>query len=229
MKTVAIHQPNFLPWLGYFYKMAYADVFVLLNNVLHSKKSYTNRVKIKTPNGIRRLTVPLAKKEILIKDIPIANDSKWNKKHIKLIHDSYSKATYFNDYYPQLEEIFLKQWDFLVDFNISNIIFLKKAFNLQTELIRSSELSALSEDKNQRNLSICKELNGDIYLSGDGGGRQYNMEALFKEEGLEVRYSNFRHPVYQQLWGDFEKGLSSIDLIFNYGPESPRILTEGEQ
>mgnify|MGYP006289705905 CR=1 FL=1 len=224
MRTIAIHQPNFIPWLGYFYKMAHADIFVLLDDVLHSKQSYTNRAKIKTPNGIKRLSVPLAKKEVMIKDIPIACDGKWNRRHIKLIHDSYCKAPFFELYYAGLEEIFLSKWELLVDFNVSGIMYLKRALQLNTEIVRSSELRISEDDKNKRNLSICKELDGDIYLSGDGGGRQYNMEKMFRDENLEVKYTNFEHPIYNQLWGGFEYGLSAIDLLFNHGPEAKDFL-----
>lgn len=224
MTTIAIHQPNFIPWCGYFYKMSKADIFVLLDDVLHSKKSYTNRINIKTPNGIKRLTVPLLKKEILIKDIPISNDGKWNRQQIKLIHDSYSKAPYFNDYYSGLEEIFLDQWNYLVDFNIENINFIKNNLGINTNIIRSSELDIDNTDKNNRNLMITKELGGDVYLSGDGGGRQYNVEEMFHTEGLEVQYTSFSHPIYNQLWGDFEFGLSILDLLFNEGPNSLKLL-----
>jgi hypothetical protein len=224
MKTVAIHQPNFLPWCGYFYKMAKADIFVLLDDVLHSKQSYTNRVNIKTPNGKKRLSVPLAKKEILIKDIPIFNDGKWNHQQIKLIHDSYSRASYFKGYFEVFENIFTDQWDYLADFNIKNIISIKELLGINTEIIRSSELEIDNVDKNKRNMMIVKELDGDIYLSGDGGGRQYNIEELFHKEGLEVQYTNFTHPFYNQLWGEFEYGLSIIDLLFNEGPQSMKVL-----
>ena len=227
MKTIAIHQPNYIPWLGFFFKMAKADIFVLLDDVLHSKQSYTNRVNIKTANGIKRLTVPLAKKEILIKDIPISDDKKWNKRHIKLIHDSYCKAPYFNNYYSELEKIYEKHWEYLVDFNIENILFIKQKLNIKTEIIKSSDLKLNEEDKNRRNLNICKELGGSIYLSGDGGGKQYNLEKMFWEEGLGVEYTNFHHPIYKQLWGEFEPGLSTIDLLFNEGVQSKKIMTGG--
>jgi len=226
MRTVSIHQPNYIPWLGFFYKMAKADIFVLLDDVLHSKQSYTNRVNIKTANGIKRLTVPLAKKEIEIKDIPIFNDKKWNKSHIKLIHDSYCKAPYFSKYYYELEKIYERQWEYLVDFNIENILFIKQKLNINTEIIKSSELNLDEEDKNRRNLNICKELGGNIYLSGDGGGKQYNLEKMFWDEGLEVKYTNFHHPIYKQLWGEFEPGLSAVDLLFNEGDHSHNILMD---
>lgn len=222
--TIAIHQPNFIPWIGYFYKMAKADLFVILDDVQHSKKSYTNRANIKTPNGIKRLTVPLSKKEILIKDIPISNDKKWNKQHLKIIHDSYSKAPFFDDYYLDIENFFLKQWEYLANFNIANILYLKEKMNIKTDLIRSSELQIDEVDKNMRNLAICKSCGADIYLSGDGGGRQYNMEEMFKQEGIDVYYTNFKHPEYIQLWGEFVPGLSVIDLLFNKGPESFNVL-----
>jgi len=228
MKTIAIHQPNFMPWLGYFYKMAHADIFVLLDDVLHSKGSYTNRVKIKSPNGVKRLTVPLSQKEIAIKDLPVANHEKWQSKQIRLIHDSYSKAACFGEYYCYLEDIYSRTWDYLVDLNIAIIHFLKESLNIDTKLVRSSELHVDDRDKNTRNLSLCKALDGDIYLSGDGGGRQYNLEDLFHKENMEVQYANFKHPVYEQLWGDFEYGLSAIDLILNHGQESRNILTDSE-
>ncbi|MFV0269502.1 MAG: WbqC family protein, partial [Draconibacterium sp.] len=115
---VAIHQPNFMPWLGYFYKMAKADVFVLLDDVRHSKSSFTNRVQIKTPQGPKLLSVPLAEKEILINQLPISNDGKWNKNQLKLIHNSYRKAPCFNLFYDKVATIFSANYPLLIDLNI---------------------------------------------------------------------------------------------------------------
>mgnify|MGYP000072967532 CR=1 FL=1 len=171
MKTVAIHQPNYIPWAGYFYKMLKADIFVVLDDVLHSKSSYTNRVNIKTPNGVKRLTVPLAKKEIPINELPISKDRKWQAKHIKLIHDSYCKASFFNDYYDSIEAHYdNKPWEYLSKLNIELIRMLRDFFEIDTKLIKSSDLAIVEQEKNQRNLDICKELGAQIYLSDDGGG-----------------------------------------------------------
>lgn len=222
-KTVAIHQPNFLPWIGYFYKMANCDVFVILDDAKHSKSSPTNKNKIKTPNGIKTLSVPLSKKEVAIKEVTIFNDGQWNKQHWRIIYDSYRKAPYFEEYSPIFEKIYNAKWDYLCELNIEIIKIVKQILKIKSQIIISSELQVNLGSKSERNMNICKFLGGDVYLSGTGA-RKYNDEDAFLKAGIKLEYTDFKHPIYPQLWGDFVPNLSVVDLLFNCGAESKKIL-----
>ena len=114
---VAIHQPNYLPWLGYFYKIIHCDLFVFLDNVLHSKSGYTHRNRIKTKEGPRWVSVPLSTKEIRINDVLISNDRNWRSKHRNLIINAYGGAPYFEKYNPYFEHVYSSNWEKLADLN----------------------------------------------------------------------------------------------------------------
>jgi hypothetical protein len=223
----AIHQPNYLPWLGYFYKMALCDVFVLLDDVqLVRGRSFTTRNKVKTSNGAQWLTVPVTEKgELkLIKDVVIAQDGKWLKKHWKTIELSYKKAPYWNNYSIYFQDVYEGRcWSALSELNITLITKIKAILGLKTKIVLSSELKGISGERSSRNLSICKHLGADTYLSGTGA-RNYNDEEEFRKAGVNLIYTDFKHPVYHQLWGDFTPSLSIIDLLFNEGEKSLETL-----
>lgn len=221
---VAIHQPNYLPWLGFFYKMAKCDAFVFLDDALHSKSSFTNRNKIKTREGIKLLSVPLSTKEVRISELIICNDQKWQSKHWNIIENSYRQASCWEEYSRYFREILInKSWTYLSELNIALIWLIKGILGIKTEVITSSMLKIENQRGSQRNLSICKYLDADVYLSGEGA-RSYNDEESFEREGIKLVYTGFQHPVYHQLWGDFVPKLSIIDLLFNEGGESLPIL-----
>jgi len=223
---VAIHQPNYLPWLGFFYKMANCDVFVLLDDALHSKSSFTNRNKVKTREGIKLLSVPLSTKEAKINELIICNDQKWQSNHWNIIENSYRKAPHWEEYSAYFREILAKKsWTYLCELNIALIWLLKGILGIKTEIVTSSMLKISNHTGSERNLAICKYLGADVYLSGEGA-RSYNDEEAFEREGIKLDYTAFRHPVYHQLWGDFVASLSIIDLVFNEGEKSLSILRE---
>ena len=221
---IAIHQPNYLPWLGYFYKMTNCDVFVLLDDALHSKSSFTNRNKIKTREGTKLLSVPLSTKEVKINELIISNDQKWQSDHWNIIENSYQKAPYWEEYIVYLREILTKKsWTYLCELNFALIWLIKGILGIKTEIMTSSMLKIGNHTGSERNLAICKYLDADVYLSGEGA-RSYNDEESFEREGIKLVYIGFQHPVYHQLWGDFVPNLSIIDLLFNEGEESLSIL-----
>jgi len=220
---IAIHQPNYLPWLGFFYKMARADIFVLLDNVQYEKNGPTNRVKIKTPQGGTWLSLPVKRKfPQLIKETELINFSEEKERHIKTIELNYKKAKYFDFLFPELKEIFKKNWQYLSQLNIELIELLKEKLGIKTKLEIASNYD-ISGKGDELLLNICKKFNADVYLSGRGG-KKYQDEEKFKEAGIKLEYTDFIHPVYPQLWGDFIFNLSIIDLIFNCGPQSSKIL-----
>jgi hypothetical protein len=216
---VAIHQPNYLPWLGYFYKIAKCDIFLILDTVQYEKNGPTNRVKIKIPNGDAWLSLPIKRKfPQLIKDVELVNYFEERKRHIKTIESCYKKAKYFNYLFPGLEKILNKDWKYLADLNIELIKFLKNEMGIKTRVEIASNYNVAGKSTDLL-INFCKIFNADTYLSGKGG-EKYQEEVKFREEGIELKYTDFVHLTYSQLWGNFIPGLSVIDLIFNYGPKS---------
>jgi hypothetical protein len=226
-KVVAIHQPNFLPWIGYFHKMSQADVFVLLDNVQFSKGSYANRVKIKARSGQEVwLTIPVhlsRGSKQLYNEIGIAYDHKWPARQSNLLQHSYHEAPFFDRYFDDLVAILTVRHSNLASLNITLIRYLKEELGIQTRLKVASELGQSLGDKSVRLLNICQLLEADTYLSGQGA-RAYNDEMLFTSHGVKLIYHQFACPVYPQLHRDFVANLSIVDLLFNHGPESRMIL-----
>ena len=225
---VAIHQPNYLPWLGYFYKIASCDMFVLLDNVQYSKNGFINRNKIKTPQGTAWLTVGALTKgryEQLINEVEINNSLPWSSIHEKSISQGYSNAPYFKNYISFFEDIYHRKWEGLVDLNEALIKVICQILGIRSvEFTRASELNVPGQST-ELLVNICKAVGSDTYLSGPSG-QKYMDEELFEREGISLRYSDFKHPAYTQLWGDFIPNMSIIDLLFNEGGESLKILKE---
>ena len=223
---VAIHQPNYLPWLGYFYKIANCDIFVLLDNVQYNKNGFRNRNKIKTPQGTVWLSVGVLTKGRygqLITEVEINNSVPWSSIHEKSISQNYSRAPYFKKYKAFFEDIYHKKWGTLVDLDEALIKVIYEILGIKSvKFIRASELNVTGEST-ELLVNICKAVGADTYLSGPSG-QKYMDEELFEKEGISLRYSDFRHPTYTQLWGDFTPSMSIIDLIFNEGEKSLEIL-----
>lgn len=228
---VGIHQPNYLPWLGFFHKMAQCDVFVLFDDVqLVRGKSFMVRNRVKTASGVQWLTVPIqGKGELrLIKDALIVQDGKWQKKHWKTIQLSYKKAPYFDRYEAKLSQIYHASWEKLSEINIALIKLIKELMGISTTLVLSSEMN-VEASGTEKILSIIKKLQGDKYITGEGeGSMRYINEEDFKNSNIELIYQRFNHPIYHQLWGDFVPSLSIIDLLFNEGDKSLQILMGGK-
>ena len=220
---ITIHQPQYLPWLGYLDKIDKADIFVILDNVQFKKNEWQNRNRIKTAQGCQWITVPvLYRLPEKINEVRINNKTNWRRKHLQALITNYSKSIGFDNYKSFFEDILSRSWDRLVDINIEIIKFLISAFGLKTKLVMASDLK-LREEPTERLIDICKTLNGNKYLAGKDGNKYMNLE-LFDKEGIEVIFHDFKHPVYNQLFGDFEPYLSAIDLLFNCGDNSLEIL-----
>ncbi|MDI6839375.1 MAG: WbqC family protein [bacterium] len=221
----AIHQPQYLPWLGYFDKLLRSDFFVLLDDVQYKKNEWQNRNKISTSHGWQWLTVPVhytfGQK---INEVLINNKTNWGKKHLHSLVINYSGTPYFKDYRAFFEEVYSKKWEYLCELNIYLIKNLATFLGIQTELVKSSDLQ-VDGQKTDRLVNICKKLQADIYLSGEGA-REYLDLSLFENEKIKVVFQNFNHPIYPQvkLDGNFQPNMSVIDLLFNYGKDSLKIL-----
>ncbi len=224
--TIAIHQPNFLPWLGYFYKIANADLFVLLDDVQYTKNSFINRNKIKTPNGSMWLTIPVITSDKFgqkINEVEIKEPIKTANKILNTLKANYSRAEHFKVFFPEFESIINRYYNSLSILNTELILWVCRVLEINTKIISSSKLNVSSNEGTFRLVEICKSIGADTYLSGFGGNK-YQDENIFLQNNISLKISEFKHPAYTQLWGNFEFNLSVVDLIFNCGPESRNIL-----
>jgi hypothetical protein len=217
---VAIHQPNYLPWIGFFQKMASADVFVILDNVQFSRDSYTQRTKIRTKDGWLWMTIPIEKKFYFksIKDIPLPQDTNWQKKHWMSIVSNYSKSKYYNEYKDFFEKLYSNNLKNLQAFNEKGILYLKDVFDIDVELFKASEFELGNLKNTELIIEIVKKVGGDCYLSGMGG-EKYMDESKFRENDIRLEYFKFEPFEYEQRWDGFEPYLSAIDLLFNVDDE----------
>ena len=227
-KVFAAHQPNYIPYLCYFYKMAKCDYFVYLDNVEFSRGSFANRNKIKTPQGQQYLTIPIStpkgkKGVVSYQEVKYASNF-WKKKHLKSVSQVYARAPYFYQIYPIYESIIMKENQSFVDKNIELIEAFASYLNIQSKRIRLSEI--LDEFGNKTNLicNIGEKLQASFYLSGTGGGVEYNDGDLMNRRGIKLVYSDFKHPYYPQLWGEFVSHMSIMDVLFNVGKEAQKFL-----
>lgn len=221
---VSVHQPQYLPWLGYFDKIDRADIFVLLDNVQFKKNEWQNRNRIKTAQGSQWLTVPVGYKfPQLINEVEINNKDRWQYRQRQAIISNYKKATYWSLLEEFFEEIFLSNWQYISQLNIHVVKKLAALLDITTPIHVVSELGEFPKDPDERLIALTKYFNADTYLAGGGGRGYMNMEKYAKN-GIKVIFQKYEHPVYDQLFGDFEPFMSVVDLIYNHGRVSLGIL-----
>lgn len=221
---VSVHQPQYIPWLGYFDKIDKSDIFVFLDNVQFKKNEWQNRNKIKTAQGWQWLTLPVIHKfPQLINEVEINNTASWNRKHLNSLATNYSRAPFYDEYIDFFKSIFSQTWNLLADINIHVIEYLAERLGLSgKKIVRSSQLK-LREENTERLIDICRQLECDVYLSGRDGAKYLDMKK-FAAENIEITFQDYEHPAYSQLYAGFEPYLSIIDLMFNCGPESLTII-----
>ncbi|MGP8321305.1 MAG: WbqC family protein [Methanosarcinaceae archaeon] len=222
---IAIHQPNYIPYLGFFDKMKKSDIFVIYDDVQFNKEDFQHRNKIRIYHGWKYLTVPVEKKRIPIRDVRIKNElmvkgTTWRDAHLKEIWDNYKDTPYHTLYEDYLETVYADKCDKLIDLNMNLINFLKDAFGIKTKITFASELGFTSRST-ERLVDITEALGGDVYLSGPAG-RDYLDVSLFESRGVSVEFQDFKHPMYKQRYDGFIPNMSAIDALFNVG-EVPRL------
>lgn len=222
------HQPEYLPYLGLICKIMHADVFVFVDNTQYGKKQFQNRNRIRTSNGSDGwiwLTVPVithGRFNQKIKDVFINNKLKWREKHFKSIYHSYKGTPFFENYIHFFEKIYSQKWEKLVDLNEAVLRTIFTILDTDIKIIKNSDYDIIGE-KTDMLLDMCKKIGAQGYLSGQGG-KLYVDESKFKKAGLSHQYCEFKHPVYEQKFKPFVPNMSSIDLLFNYGPKSKQII-----
>ncbi|MFH1358969.1 MAG: WbqC family protein [archaeon] len=230
---VSAHQPNFMPYLGFFDKMRKSDIFVIRDEVLFVKKDYhqRNRIRINGNDNFNNpqfkwLKVPVESIEDYIMHILIKKDYEiknvgWNIRMLNEIKASYKGSKFFDEFYAQLKFIFDNSDDKLLSLNMKIINFLKDVFNIDCEIVMASELGLKENNYSESDASedlanICKELNADVYLSGFGGKEYLDLNP-FKNKNIKLEFQDFNHPVYKQKFPGFIPNMAAIDALFCLG------------
>lgn len=223
---VAVLQPGYLPWLGFFDQLAKSDVFVLYDDVQFDKHGWRNRNRIKTRDGPMWLTVPVRTKGLgkpRNNEIEIDPTQHWAGKQLQAIRTWYGKAPHFSAVFPVLEEVLSRTWTRLLDLDRAATDALARLLGLDRRVVLAGELG-IGGGQTDRLVAICRHLGADRYLTGDAA-RSYLEEGKFRDAGIAVEWHGYRHPRYKQLHGDFVPYLSVVDLLMNHGPASMDILT----
>ena len=230
MSIVTIHQPEHMPWSGYFHKMAQADIYVLLDNVQFKKNNWQNRNRIITRTGDEQwLTVPVKLKGHIgttIRDMEISEQEDWRRKYWGRIVDSYYKHPYFKPYSEILFEIIHRRHTRLCDLNRDLIDFFRKILQIENRLVWASELTVTGKST-ELLISILKSVGGDTYISGPDGAKYMDME-MFKSENIKVTFHHYSPPTYSFLNG-YLAGLSTLDIVMNHGENAAPIIGIGNQ
>ena len=224
---VTIHQPNYFPYPGFFQKVLLSDIYVVLDRA-QFEFDITNRNKIITPEGSwTRISVPIKKgqKFFEIKNVEIDNEQTWAEKNWNLICKSYDNSPFFDLYKTTLNSVFKKKWNLIFDLNFHTLKKVLEWLNIKTEIIFDSELDVTGKSS-EHLLNICKKLGATKYLSGPGGS-DYLNEKIFEQNKIKVEYQKYDPIIYPQKYAkSFIPNLSILDLLFNMGSDSKKLITK---
>lgn len=229
-KTVVIHQPDFIPYLGFFHRFLTSDLYLVLDHVQFvngTSRAWTHRDKIKTPAGTQwlSLSVERAPRDTPINQIRLSDAVNWRESNLQQLERNYKSAPFFNEIMPRLRELYASPVTLMADFNLESIRMLMEALDVVRPMVLSSTLAPVGA-KNELLIDLLKKVDGDYYLSGTGA-RSYMNEALFNRAGIDVVWQEFTHPVYPQQFGGFEPYLSTVDVLFNCGIDGSRRILRG--
>lgn len=215
---VAIHQPNYLPWLGYFAKMALCDVFVFLDDAQFTRGGYINRTRVLGPNGPAWLTIP-AKPSLgtPILAIRVASDA-WKQQHLQRLSQWYRTRPGYELWMAWLAEIMPSADGNMAESNMALITAVAEKLGVSTPTERASQLGVRGR-ADERLARITRCLGGDTYLSGPGGAN-YQDPVTFSALQIRLQYSPFRPFPYPQALDRFEPGLSAVDFLFQLGRDA---------
>lgn len=226
MKKILITQSNYIPWKGYFDAINFTDEFVIYDDMQYTKRDWRNRNKIKTPNGLQWLTIPVEVKGKYFQKIKetMISSNKWNKEHWNAIKINYASAPYFKQYKEFFEELYLNCTEqYLSDINFRFLSAICKLLDIHTNFKWSSEFK-LEGDKSEKLLSICLQSVASDYYSGPAA-KDYLDEDIFQSKNVRIHWFNYEdYKEYNQLYPPFEHGVSIVDLIFNTGSDIKKYM-----
>ncbi|RUR76288.1 WbqC family protein [Chlorogloeopsis fritschii PCC 9212] len=227
MKIAVIHQPQYLPYLGFFHKLQKGDIFVVMDSVQFQRRGVQHRNQIKTSQGAQWLTVPVlhrSRDEERINEMLINSEFPWSHKHWHTLMTNYSRTPYFDKYSSGLEEILTREWNNLCQLDMALIEWVMENLGIKKSIIYMSALE-VEGNKSELLIDICKAVGADTYLSGSGG-KNYMDLAAFETAGINVLWQEFSYPTYAQAFPElgFIPNLSIVDTLFCCGPETKKFL-----
>lgn len=227
---VAIQQPHYFPWIGYFDKMAKVDLFVLLDEVQLEKRSPMTRNRVLGPGGsVEYISVAANQRGHRGKrynEILISDDSSWKKKNLSQLQEYYRKAPFYEEILPILQQFYCADWGTLCEWSVSSIQMLKELLEIPTQLVYQKDVSYdRSNKKSDLILDLCIHVNADLYVAGRGASVQYLDREAFEKNRIKIVFQDFQHPVYPQANApEFVSGISALDMLFNCGIKKTRDL-----
>ena len=225
---VAIHQPHYLPWLGYLAKWAAADLFVFLDTVQYEKNGWQNRNRVKTAAGPRWLTVPVhARLGTPIHEVEVDTAQPWARRHLRTIELAYARAPHFPRFAGALRAFYGRPWRLLAPLAMASARWLAEALGIGAPCCPASALGVTAADPTDRLVALCRAVGATEYLSGPDGLRYLDL-GRFARAGIAVRVQRYEHPVYVQAHGEFVPYLSALDLLLMHGSEALDILRAGD-
>ena len=226
MKKIAILQSNYIPWKGYFDLIASVDEFILYDDMQYTRRDWRNRNQIKTPKGLQWLTVPVkvkGKYHQTIRETEIEGVD-WAKSHWKSLCQNYRRANHFNAIAQELESLYIQtEYSHLSQLNRTLIVWVCSKLGIKTKISNSWDYQ-LIDGQTERLADLCIQAGGREYVSGPAA-RDYIDETIFAEQGIKLTWFDYTgYPEYPQLWGDFTHNVSILDLLFNCGCETSRMM-----
>ena len=222
---IGIHQPDYISYLGYFYKMAHSDKFVFLDDCQFSNDNMHHWNRIKTPQGECRLKIPVEQHlGDAINQVRTKDELKWKEKHLKTLTMNYAKAPFYAEIFPEFEARLMQDYASLADLNVAINTWIARSFGIRAELFRTSEMD-IDTVREERVIDICVKLGGDSYLSGHGASA-YQVEEHFTQRGIQLIYTDYEPITYPQLWNKqcgFLPYMSTLDYVFNCGFDWDRV------
>lgn len=225
-----VHQPNYLPYLGFFEKAFRSDIFILYDTTQFKKNDWQNRNKLCSPNSWQWISVPIMHNfgqkifEVKIKDAEKSLQKNWRS-----IQVTYGKAPHFKEYSKGFEEIYHSQIDLLSEFNCRIIMEAARLLGLKTRFVKSSEMPKIESTSTQALIDLTRLSGADTYISG-GEGLNYLDMGLWNSTSLKIMFQKYVHPVYKQFNSkSFQPCMSILDVLFNCGDESLEVITKGQE
>ena len=227
MKKIAILQSNYIPWKGYFDIINLVDEFILYDDMQYTRRDWRNRNKIKTPDGLKWLTIPVVNKGKFFQKIneTQVQNSEWCHDHWRALSLNYARAPYFRQYAERREGLYrqCEQETYLSKINYRFLTAICEMLDIHTKITWSSDYE-LAEGKTERLVGLCRSAGGSEYLSGPAA-KDYIEDSLFEEAGITLKYMDYSgYPEYPQQFGAFEHGVTVLDLLFNTGPDARKYM-----
>jgi len=226
---VSIHQPNFLPWLGFFNKINSSDAFIFLIESRRSKNDkYLTRSLILNNSLQSYLSMPLGPKQVKISDLLMPKDTQWRSDMLNVINAAYRDCNFYDEIVVDIEKLLSFDCEYFYEFSINVILFFMKNLNIHTNYYIDKNFNKDFGDSSLRLVNLCKEVNADKYLSGNGA-KSYLKEDIFIQNKIEVNYQNYYPHPYKQHSNEFISGLSIIDVLFNCGYDKTEKLIKSPE